>query len=683
MSDGQNQQQQQGYGYPQQMQPYQYAPAGYAYQQPPPGYVTAQQPAGGGDGPAYQQGYQAAVRDFGNGRQNLGSQAFFTLLNAGLFLGLPLYILYRMNKGGGPLGGGDKGNMMEQMMERMNPVPKRNFRVAVKDTKFKDVIGIPEAKEEVQQYVEFLKNPSRFSALGAKLPRGALLTGKPGTGKTLLAKAVAGEADVPFFSCSGADFIEIFGGSGPKRVRELFAEAKKSAPAVIFIDELDAVGSKRSGMGDQGIGGEENRTTNALLAEMDGMGTKDNVVVFAATNHPEALDTALTRAGRFDRKVELPVPDEKARVELFEFYLSKITTASNFEEKSGELKKKVEAAKAEQKRKQSASDYSKKKSEYQALTKELEDMRNAEEKKPNFDKVEETLLKQISQLKKEIGEEQIFEPNLTPPKPEEVDEAKEFPKKLAARTPGVTPATINTIVNESALVAADKEASFVTPAHVQDAIDNVLIGKKHRSRMSDTGLQRVAYHEAGHTVTQWLLGTQTPVIKVSIIPRGRAGGYTQFRQEEELDPKTDAFLFDQLIVMLGGRCAEKIFFNDMSTGAHDDLQRAFQQAQAKVQHFGMNDVVGPIAINPQAEQRGRAFSSVSENLKSRIEDQAKAVVAKAEQACLKLLTDNRDKMEKVGAALLEKKEINETDLAELLGPKVAKTLPVPTTAASA
>eukprot|EP01061_Rhynchopus_euleeides_P000041 TRINITY_DN1003_c0_g1_i1.p1 TRINITY_DN1003_c0_g1~~TRINITY_DN1003_c0_g1_i1.p1 ORF type:complete len:680 (+),score=349.84 TRINITY_DN1003_c0_g1_i1:275-2314(+) len=655
-------------GYPQQQQQQQQGQWGqaapsYTYPQQSYNVQTMQQAPQAG----YQDGYQQAVRDMSNrSGGNPGGQVLAAVINAGVFLGLPLYFLYRLNKGGSGPGG---SKVMSQMMEQMNPIPKRNFRTFIKDTKFKDVIGIEEAKEEVQEYVEFLRNPTQYQELGARLPKGALLTGKPGTGKTLLAKAVAGEADVAFFSADGSDFIEIFGGSGPKRVRELFEEARKNAPAVVFIDELDAVGSKRQGMGDQGIGGEENRTTNALLAEMDGMDTTDNVVVFAATNHPEALDTALVRAGRFDRKIEIPVPDEKARVDLFSFYMKKIVTAENFDEKSQELelKRKEREANALKPAEREA-----KQKEVEKLEKQLEDLRadktKSEEQKQNMEGV---IHKSLLKLRQELGPVDTRSKACSvPPTSEDLDAVKGMADRLAARTPGITPATIATVSNEAAIVGARAGASFVTEEHVSEALDNVLIGKKHRQRMSPPALKRVAYHEAGHTVVQWLLPTQTSVIKVSIVPRGRAGGYTQFRQTEDLDPKTQQFLQDQIVVMLGGRCAEQIFFNDMTTGAQDDLQRAFQSAQAQVQVFGMSDV-GHISVNNQSESRGRAFSQLSESLKTDVEKTSKVIVDDCYARCMKLLKDNKDKLEAVAQLLLEKKEVQEADLVKILGEKPA------------
>lgn len=681
----QQQQMQVQYGYQQQQQQQAqpppsyttqgYAPQGFAPQgsqpmPPPQSYIAAAPPAGGGD--QFQTGYRQAVQDLSSNRGgSIWGQLGVAVLNGAIFVGAPLYIFWRMSKGINPAGGGSKA--MEKMMEKMNPVQQRNFRMEVKNVAFKDVIGVPEAKTEVKQYVDFLKAPDRFSSLGARLPRGALLTGKPGTGKTLLAKAVAGEAEVPFFSCSGADFIEIYGGSGPKRVRELFEEAKKAAPAVIFIDELDSVGSKRSG-GDGGMGGEENRTTNALLAEMDGMGTNDGVVVFAATNFPEQLDSALTRPGRFDRKVEIPVPDEAARKELFDYYLRKITTAGSFDEKVPILKKKVEAAKAEVEKKRNAPDFEDKK-------KKLADLRalmtklNANENEADKEKKEKALATQIRQLQKDMGEQDVFVPNFTPPTEEEAKEATTLAADLAARTPGVTPASIATIANEAALVAAERGASFVKGSDISDAIDNVLIGKKHRSRMSDHGLKRTAYHEAGHTVAQWYCGTQTPVVKVSVIPRGKAGGYTQFRQKEELDPQTDKYLFEQLIVLLAGRNAEKIFFGDYSTGAHDDLQRAFRAAKDQVQHYGMSEAFGPMAIDPRSEQRGRGMSQMSEALLAKVEVQAKIIVEKADAECLKLLKSNRKKMEELSDRIYATKELNENQIQNILGNKVIAPAP--------
>lgn len=407
------------------------------------------------------------------------------------------------------------------------------------------------------------------------------------------------------------------------------------------------------------------------------MGTDHDVIVLAATNHPESLDSALTRPGRFDRKIEIPIPDEAARTELFEYYLNRITTAANFEEKAADLRRKVDAQNEALEKKRAAPDAAAKRKELDGVRANIAKLEAAAEpglsqlQAATRDGVLAKLRKQAETLAGEVGDgEEKWEANLAAPAEADVAAARGLPRELAARTPGVTPASIATIANEAALVAADRGSSFVARADVEDAIDNVLIGKKHRARMSEHGLTRVAYHEAGHAVAQWLMGTQTAVIKVSIIPRGRAGGYTQFRQPEELDPRTDAFLFEQLVVALGGRCAEKLAFGDLSTGAQDDLRRAFDSAQGLVQTFGMSEEVGHIAVNPQGEQRGRAFSSVSEKLKSRIEDQGREIVDRAFERCMALLIENQDKMEALARRLIEKRELGEEEIAQILGPKV-------------
>nr|AAU47271.1 AAA ATPase-like protein G8 [Trypanosoma cruzi] len=333
------------------------------------------------------------------------------------------------------------GGMMEQMM----PIKKRQFRVDVKGTKFEDVIGIPEAKQEVQQYVEFLTNPNKFTRLGARLPKGRLLTGEPGTGKTLLAKAVAGEADVPFFSCSGSDFIELMGGSGPKRVRELFEEARSSAPAIVFIDEIDAIGSRAGKIGGS-VSSEENRTINQLLAELDGLNTgTDAIIVIAATNFQDNIDKALLREGRFDRKVNIEMPDKAARVDIFKHYLNRVGTGD-----------------------------------------------------PRGRKVDEE------------GEPL--------PTNEKVDNL-ELARELADLTPGVSPATIATIVNEAALQSGIREKRLVDKESILEAVDNTLVGRKHRNRQSVTSLRRTAIHEAGHALTAWMLPSVKQVLKVSVVPQ--------------------------------------------------------------------------------------------------------------------------------------------------------------------
>ncbi|CAD2216284.1 ATP-dependent zinc metallopeptidase [Angomonas deanei] len=531
-------------------------------------------------------------------------------------------------------GKGKDSNPFSSMMEMMNPMKSKDFRTEVKHTKFEDVIGIPEAKEDLKQYVDFLKDPSKFTRLGARLPKGCLLTGPPGTGKTLLARAVAGEADKPFFSCSGADFIEIFGGSGPKRVRELFAEAKKSAPCVIFIDEIDAIGSRNQGGRSMGGGGggssEENRTINQLLAELDGLSSKETIVVIAATNYPEAIDKALLREGRFDRKVNIPMPDKAARSDLFEFYLKRVITGDP------ECKPKVQ------------------------VFKPRETDENGEPKENATDEKSDEPKKPIMELK--TIETKVVEGVSN----------KEYAKILADRTPGVSPAQIATIVNEAALNSAMLDKEVIPLSILQESIDDVLIGKKHRQRMSDKSLKRTAYHEVGHCIMAWLNPLQKDVIKISIIPRGRAGGYTQQVQDEAMEPQTDEFLFSQLCVLMGGRVAERLFMDDISTGAMDDLQRATRLSLEKLLKYGMSKSIGQLAFKPNDKNDGRAWMTWSEGLHSTVEGEARDLVAAAYKHTETVLTQMKDKHEQLTKLLLEKKELNKQDIESVLGERPKK-----------
>lgn len=511
--------------------------------------------------------------------------------------------------------------IMDFMSDMMSPVKARNFRTEVKGTTFNDVIGIPEAKEELKQYVDFLKNPDRFRRLGARLPKGCLLTGQPGTGKTLLARAVAGEASTPFFSCSGADFIEVFGGSGPKRVRELFEEARKAAPCVVFIDEIDALGSRNQGGPSMGGGGsEDNRTINQLLSELDGLSTKEPIVVVAATNYQDAIDKALLRDGRFDRKVNIPMPDKTARKELFEYYLGRVVTGDKAcKPVFQEFKKTTEASTGEQTVKSSFT------------TKEVV---------PG--------LKILPEVRND-----------------------EYAARLADRTPGVSPAQIATIVNEAALEAAAQNCEVVPLNFLQDAIDDVLIGKKHRQRMSGRSLQRTAYHEVGHCIMAWLSPLQKDVVKISIIPRGRAGGYTQQIQDEALEPQTKEILFSQLCVLMGGRVAEKVFQEDISTGAMDDLQRATRLAMEVLLKCGMSSSIGQLAFKPNEKNDGRAWMTWSEELHTKVEAEARAMVSSAFRFAEETILKNKDKHVQLAELLLEKKELGREEIQSILGARPA------------
>ena len=521
-------------------------------------------------------------------------------------------------------------------MEMFNPLKSRDFRVDVKGTTFAEVIGIEEAKREVRQYVDFLRHPEKYTKLGGRLPKGCLLTGRPGTGKTLLAKAVAGEAGVPFFCCSGADFIEVFGGSGPKRVRELFAAARAAGKCVVFIDEIDAIGSRSSGRGMGGVSSEENRTINQLLSELDGMQSSENIIVLAATNFPEAIDKALMREGRFDRKVNIPMPDEAARADLFEFYMNRVTT--------GDPNSKINVAS------------------------------NAEGSVQND--------RNLSEKKVDIAQE--VSSNLIVPGVSN----KLMSSCLADRTPGVSPAQISTIVNEAALSAAVSEQKYVSLKYFQEAIDDVLIGKKHRQRMGDAALRRTAFHESGHCLTAWLSPLQKDVIKLSIIPRGKAGGYTQQVQDEALNPHTNDFLFSNLCVLAGGRVAEQLIFGDVSTGAMDDLQRATKLAMDKLLLYGMSEAPRELregtldeTKNPiskksgtmlsfqydSTKSEGRGWMPFSESHHAKVETEAKCMVDRAFAYTENLLKQNLSLLTELAERLLKDKELDRDAIIVVLG----------------
>lgn len=587
-------------------------PRHYSSAPPPPVYLFPQRVE---DENYYKGFHDGVVRPHGSVVGSAASWLGPLVVNLAIFFGPLIYFRRKfMNSQQGNKGG--KG-VMDFMADMMSPVKARNFRTEVKGTTFKDVIGIPEAKEELMQYVDFLKHPDRFRRLGARLPKGCLLTGRPGTGKTLLARAVAGEASTPFFSCSGADFIEVFGGSGPKRVRELFADARKAAPCVIFIDEIDALGSRNQGGPSMGGGGsEDNRTINQLLSELDGLSTKEPIVVVAATNYQDAIDKALLRDGRFDRKVNIPMPDKTARKELFEYYLQRVVTGD-------------EACKPV----------------FQEFKKTTESSSGVSTVKSTF-----TTKGVVPGLK------------ILP----EVRNC-EYAARLADRTPGVSPAQISTIVNEAALEAAAQECEVVPLNYLQDAIDDVLIGKKHRQRMSGSSLQRTAYHEVGHCIMAWLNPLQKPVVKISVIPRGRAGGYTQQIQDEALEPQTKEVLFSQLCVLMGGRVAEKVFQGDISTGAMDDLQRATSLSMDVLLKCGMSSSIGQLAFKPNEKNDGRAWMTWSEELHTKIEAEARSMVALAFSVAEETILKNKEKHVQLAELLLEKKELGQEEIQAVLG----------------
>ncbi|SNT23520.1 cell division protease FtsH [Anaerovirgula multivorans] len=428
---------------------------------------------------------------------------------------------------------------------------------------FDDVAGLDEEKEELQELVDFLKNPRKYIELGARIPKGILMVGPPGTGKTYITKAVAGEAGVPFFSISGSDFVEMFVGVGASRVRDLFEQAKKSSPCIIFIDEIDAVGRRRGA----GLGGghdEREQTLNQLLVEMDGFGINEGIIIVAATNRPDILDPALLRPGRFDREVMVGTPDIKGR---------------------------------------------------------------------------EAILKVHSKSK---------------PLDKDVDL-----RVLARRTPGFTPADIENLMNEAALLTARRNEKKIRMATIEEAITKVIAGVEKKSRViSEKERKLTAYHEAGHAVVATLMPNTDPVHQVTIIPRGRAGGFTMILPEEDKYYITKTEMVEHIVHLLGGRIAEKLVLNDISTGAQNDLQRVSDIARAMVTKYGMSDVIGPMALGGGDEEvfLGRDITSkrnYSEKVASEVDHEIKRIVDEGYAKAEELLRENMDKLHTVAKALLK------------------------------
>jgi cell division protease FtsH len=495
----------------------------------------------------------------GGGYDWIASWGFLVLLLLGFWM-----LMRRMTGGGGP--GGQIFNIGKSKAALFDAENK------VKIT-FEDVAGLEEAKEEIKEIVDFLKNPTKFTKLGGKIPKGALLVGPPGTGKTLLAKAVAGEAAVPFFSLSGSDFVEMFVGVGAARVRDLFKQAKEKAPCIVFIDEIDAIGRSRGRGQLPGANDERENTLNSLLVEMDGFATDSGVIILAATNRPDVLDSALLRPGRFDRQISIDKPDIAGREHIFKVHLKPI-----------KLSKDVDV------------------------------------------------------------------------------------KKLAAQTPGFAGAEIANVCNEAALIAARKDKKEVEMQDFQDAIDRVIGGLEKKTKIiSPEEKKIVAYHEAGHAVAGWFLEHADPLVKVSIVPRGVAAlGYAQYLPKEQFLYQTEQ-LIDEMCMTFGGRAAEDLIFEKISTGALSDLERITKMAYSMVTVYGMNKEIGNISFYDSKQSEYSFNKPYSEATAEKIDQEVKKIIEDAYNRTKQLLTTHREKLEIIAKELLEKEILFQSDLERLIG----------------
>ena len=497
---------------------------------------------------------------------NWWGEVITLFLPIAIFVGIWIFFMRRMSKGAGGGGGGGIFNVGKSKAKLFDK--ESNIKIT-----FKDVAGLAVAKQEVEEIVSFLKSPDKYTKLGGKIPKGALLVGPPGTGKTLMAKAMAGEANVPFFSMSGSDFVEMFVGVGASRVRDLFKQAKEKAPCIIFIDEIDAIGRARGKNPNMGANDERENTLNQLLTEMDGFETNSGVIILAATNRADILDSALLRAGRFDRQIYVDLPELKDREEIFKVHLKPLKLA------------------------------------------------------------------------------------------EDIDYAF-----LAKQTPGFSGADIANVANEAALIAARKNKSAVEKQDFLDSIDRIVGGLENRSKVIKPSEKKaIAYHEAGHATVSWLLQHAHPLLKVTIVPRGKALGAAWYLPQERQITTKDQLL-DQMCSVLGGRAAEEIVFGEISTGAQNDLERATKQAYAMVSIYGMSDKVGMLSYYDSTGQSDFSFTKpYSEKTAELIDAEVKDMVTAAYERAKQLLNDHREQHRQVAELLIEREVIFSDDLENILG----------------
>ncbi|KAL8292263.1 hypothetical protein RQP46_001729 [Phenoliferia psychrophenolica] len=583
-----------------------------------------------------------------------------TLLLGGLLFYISKRAAGSMMGGGGGAGGGGPGGIFG--------VGKSKAKMFNQETdikvKFADVAGMDEAKEEIMEFVKFLKEPQKYERLGAKIPRGAILSGPPGTGKTLLAKATAGEAGVPFLSVSGSEFVEMFVGVGPSRVRDLFATAKTNAPCIIFIDEIDAIGKSRGKGGQFGGNDERESTLNQLLVEMDGFGTKEHVVILAGTNRADVLDSALMRPGRFDRHIAVDRPDVSGRRQIFKVHLKNLIL-----ELPAEPTDPLPSASPDPVVASGSSSSTEPALQTSAIPFSSSSILKSAPTTPSTpstsDKPASTPTKSNVKAGKagsNFTSMYTFADDVDDNTPRSL-----LARKLAAHTPGFSGADIANVTNEAALIAARLGADFVTEQHFEMAIERIIAGMERKSRvLSLEEKTTVAYHEAGHAVCGWYLEYADPLLKVSIIPRGvGALGYAQYLPKERFLYTTEQ-LSDRMCMTLGGRVAEEIFFGKITTGAQDDLQKITRMAFEVCANYGMNSVIGPLSYRQDNESFQKPFSERTAQL---LDDEVRKMVNQAHKRTTEMLMEHRADVEKVAQLLLAKEVLSRDDMIELLGPR--------------